>query len=113
MCQAPNASSTNAIVESTAGAKRGSEPLYVAYRSRMYRRCLSGNNSLAKSRSDFQGAITFKSPIRVGRLMSENTDLSSDSTNGSRETSHIRSARLMSASHCAATSEPRTRVISS
>ncbi|CAB4533127.1 unannotated protein [freshwater metagenome] len=53
------------------------------------------------------------SRIKVIRLIKESGDLSSDSTKGTRLTSHIRSARFIMRSHCAALSAPKLAVMAS
>ena len=110
MCQAPKASSTNAIDERTAGAVRGSDPLYVAYRSKIFCKC---GLLIFNPRIDFQGAIVLMSRIKERRLSNDRIDVSSDSINGSRETSHIDSARCIIESHSVAASGPSEAVIES
>ena len=110
ICHAPKASSTKAIDESTAGAVRGSDPLYVAYRSKIF--CKYGL-LIFNPRIDFQGAIILISRIKERRFSNDRIDVSSDSINGSRETSHIDSARCIIDSHSAAASGPRDDVIES
>ena len=110
MCQAPKASSTKAIDERTAGAVRGSDPLYVAYRSKIFCKC---GLLIFNPRIDFQGAIVLMSRIRERRLSNDRIDVSSDSINGSRETSHIDSARCIIESHSVAASVPSEAAIES
>ena len=110
MCQAPKASSTKAIEERTAGAVRGSDPLYVAYRSKIFCKC---GLLIFNPRIDLQGAIILMSRIRERRLSNDHIDVSSDSTNGPRETSHMDSARRIIESHSVAASAPRDDVIES